>query len=184
MNSHVPIKCYSQTRWQTESGPGAAACQPLPWPSPSGAPVHTCPLACFAHSLLLLFSRWVESHSLPPHGLQHARLFCPSLSPSICSDLSPLSRWCHPTISSSAALFFSCPQSFPASGSFPMLLFTSVGQSTGVSASELISFCSCQGLTLLMDIRFVTLKIFLFAILKMLLRKILTVLLLHLNKFL
>ena len=74
--------------------------------------------------------------SLWPHELQHARLLCPSLSPWICSDSCPLSQWCHPTISSSVTSFSSCPQSFPASGSFPMnQLFTSGGQSTGASAS-------------------------------------------------
>ena len=51
-----------------------------------------------------------------PHGLQQARLPCPSLSPRVCSNLCPLSQWCHPTISSSVAPFSSCPQSFPASG--------------------------------------------------------------------
>ena len=54
----------------------------------------------------------------------------PSLSPGVCSDSCPLSQWCYPTISSSATLFSSCPQSFPAAGSFPMSqLFTSGGQS-------------------------------------------------------
>ena len=61
-----------------------------------------------------------------PFGLQHARLTCPSLSPRVFSNSCPLSRWCHPTISSSATLFSSWPQSFLASGSFPMSqLFTS-----------------------------------------------------------
>ena len=60
------------------------------------------------------------SNSLWPHRLQHARLPCPSLSPRVCSNPCPLSRWCHPTISSSVAPFYSCPQSFPSSGSFPM----------------------------------------------------------------
>ena len=55
-----------------------------------------------------------------PHGLQHARLSCPSLSPGVCSNTCPLSRWCHPTISSSIVPFSSCPQSFPAPGSFPV----------------------------------------------------------------
>ena len=83
------------------------------------------------------FSRCVTSDSLWSHGLQHARLPCPSLSPGVCSDSCPLSRWCHPTISSSVTAF-SCPQSFPASGSFPMSwLFTSGGQSIGASASVL-----------------------------------------------
>ena len=79
----------------------------------------------------------VISESLWPHELQH-RLPCPSLSPGACSNLYPLSWWCHPTISSSATPFSSCPQSFPASGSFPMSwLFTSGGQSTGALASVL-----------------------------------------------
>ena len=55
------------------------------------------------------------SDSLQPHGLQHARLPCPSLSPGVCSNSYPLNQWCHPTISSSVAPFSSCPQSFPAS---------------------------------------------------------------------
>ena len=70
-------------------------------------------------TLWLLFRRSVVSDPLWPHGLQHARLRCPSLSPSVSSNSCPLSRWCHPAISSSVAPFSSCPQSFPASGSFP-----------------------------------------------------------------
>ena len=63
------------------------------------------------------------------------KLPCPSLSPGVCLDSCPLSQWCHPTISSFVLPFSSCPQSFPASGSFPMSqLFTSGGPSTGVSA--------------------------------------------------
>ena len=82
------------------------------------------------------FSHSVMSNSLQPHGLQHTRLPCLSATPWTCSDSCPLSQWCHPAISSSAILFSSCPQSFPASGFFPMSqLFTSGGQSTGVSAS-------------------------------------------------
>ena len=77
----------------------------------------------------------VVSYSLQPHGLQHARLPCSSPSPGACSNSCPLSRWCHPTLSSSAALFF-CPQSFPASRSFPMSqLFESGGQNIGTSTS-------------------------------------------------
>ena len=76
------------------------------------------------------------SDSLQPHGLQHAWLPCPSSTPGACSNSCPLSRWCHPIISSSDVPFSSCPQSFPASGSFPMSqFFTSDGQSIGVSAS-------------------------------------------------
>ena len=78
------------------------------------------------------------SSSLQLHGLQHTRLPCPSLSPGACSDSCPLSQWCHPTISSSVVPFSSCPQSFPASGSFPMSrLFTSGSQSIRASATVL-----------------------------------------------
>ena len=68
----------------------------------------------------LLFSHLVVFYFLQPHGLQHARFPCPSPSPRACSNSCPLSQWCHPTISSSVVPFFSCFQSFPASGSFPM----------------------------------------------------------------
>ena len=82
------------------------------------------------------FSRSVMSDSLRPLRLQHARPPCPSPTPKVYSNSSPSSRWCHPAISSSVIPFSSCLQSFPASGSFPMSqLFTSGGQSTGVSAS-------------------------------------------------
>ena len=85
---------------------------------------------------LLLFSCSVLSDSLQPHGLQHTRFPWPSPSPESCSNSYPLSRWCHPTISSSVVPFSSCPQSFPGSGSFQMSqLSTSCGQSIGVSAS-------------------------------------------------
>ena len=76
------------------------------------------------------------SDSLWTHGLQHARLPCPSLSPKACSNSRPLSQWCHPTISSSVVPFSSCLWSFPASGSFPVSQFFAVnGQSIGISAS-------------------------------------------------
>ena len=82
----------------------------------------------------LLFTCSVVSNSLQPHGLQHARLPCPSLSPRVCSNSS--SRWWHPTISSSVVPFSSRLHSFPASGSFLMSqFFTSGGQWIGVSAS-------------------------------------------------
>ena len=78
------------------------------------------------------------SNSLRPHGLQHARLPSPSLSPRVCSNSCPLSQQCHPTISSFFSPFSSCPQSFPVSGSFPMSrLFTSGGPNIGASASVL-----------------------------------------------
>ena len=82
------------------------------------------------------FSRSVTSDSLWPYGLQHARPPCPSTTPGIYSNSCPLSRWCHPTSSSSVIPFSSCPQSFPASGSFPMnQFFISGSQRIGVSAS-------------------------------------------------
>ena len=82
------------------------------------------------------FSHSVMSNSLQPHGLQHARPCCPSLTPGACSNLYPLSRWCHPTISSSVIPFSSHLQSFPGSRSFPMShFFTSGGQNIEVSAS-------------------------------------------------
>ena len=85
--------------------------------------------------LVSQFSRSVVSNSLWPHGLQHARQPCPSPTPGVHSNSRPLSQWCHPTISSSVVPFSSCPQSFPASESFPMSQFFSSGsQSTGVLA--------------------------------------------------
>ena len=73
-----------------------------------------------------------------PHGLQHARLLCCSLSSGVCSNSYPLNWWCHPTISSSVTHFSSCPQSFPASGSLAVSwLFTSGDQSIGASTSVL-----------------------------------------------
>ena len=99
------------------------------------------------HFLLYVFSsKWfssVQSFSrvrlLRPHELQHARLPRPSPTPGVHSNSRPSSRWCHPAVSSSAVTFSSCPQSLPASESFPMSqLFTWGGQSTG--ASTLTSF--------------------------------------------
>ena len=79
------------------------------------------------------------SYSLGPHGLQHTRFPCLSPSPRASSSSCPLSRWCHPTISSSAVPFSSCPQSLPVSESFPMSrLFTAGGQSIGASAMSLL----------------------------------------------
>ena len=66
------------------------------------------------------FSRSVMSDSLRPHESQHARPPCPSQTPGVYSNSCPSSRWCHPAISSSVVPFSSCPQSLPASGSFPM----------------------------------------------------------------
>ena len=81
------------------------------------------------------FSHSVMSDSLRPQ-LQHASLPCPSPAPGACSNSYPLSRWCHTTISSSVILFSFFPQSFPASGSFPVSqFFTSGGESIKISAS-------------------------------------------------
>ena len=81
------------------------------------------------------FSHSVVSDSLRPHDLQHARPRCPSPTPGVHSDSRPSSQWCHPAISSSLIPFSSCPQSLPASESFPMSqLFAWSGQSTRVSA--------------------------------------------------
>ena len=82
------------------------------------------------------FSHSVVSDSLRPHGLQHARPPCPSPTPRVYSSSCPSSWWCHPAISSSVVPFSSCPQSLPASGSFPMSqLFAWGGQSIEFSAS-------------------------------------------------
>ena len=81
------------------------------------------------------FSRSVVSDSLRPHESQHAGPPCPSPTPGVHWDSGPSSQWCHPAISSSIVPFSSCPQSLPASESFPMSqLFAWGGQSTGVSA--------------------------------------------------
>ena len=104
-----------------------------------------CLFLCFI-PFVLLFRHSVVSDSLWPHGLQHARLPCPSLSSEVCSDSCPLNWWCHPTISSSVFLFSSCPQSFPASGIFPMSwLFISGGQGIGASALASVLPMNIQG---------------------------------------
>ena len=83
----------------------------------------------------VLFSRSVMSNSLRPHESQHTRPPCPSPTPGVHSDSRPSSQWCHPAISSSVVPFSSCPQSLPASKSFPVSqLFAWGAQSTGVSA--------------------------------------------------
>ena len=93
---------------------------------------------CLRHisSKWQLFSRQVVSYSSRLHGQQHARFPCPSPSPGVCSSSCPLHQWCHPTFSSSVALFSFFLQSFPASGSFPMSwLFALCGQSIGKAFS-------------------------------------------------
>ena len=113
------------------------SCGPLPaHPPPSGEqPLYTfirfLPNSC-SH---IQFSRSVVSDSLQPHESQHTRPPCPSPSPEVHSNSGSLSQWCHPAFSSSVVPFSSCPQSLPASESFPMSqLFTWGGQRIGVSA--------------------------------------------------
>ena len=90
-------------------------------------------------------SHSVMSDSLRPHEPQHTRLPWPSQTPRVYPNSCPLSRWCHPTISSSVIPFSSCTQSLPASGSFPKSqLFTSGGQSIGVSASASVLAMNIQ----------------------------------------
>ena len=90
-------------------------------------------------NVFVQFNYSVVSDSLRPHGLEHPRLSCSSPTPRACSNSCPLSRWCHPTISSSLVPFSSHLQSFPASGSFPMTqFFTSGGWTTEFSASASI----------------------------------------------
>ena len=101
------------------------------------------------HHIALLFSCWVMFDSLWHHGLQHARLPCPSPSPRTCSNSCPLNWWCHPTISSSVVPFSSCLQSFLALGSFSMSwLFAADGQSIGASASASVSPMNIQGMNI------------------------------------
>ena len=93
-------------------------------------------LMCIHQRRSVQFSCSVVSNCLWPHRLQHSRLPCPSPTPRVYSNSCPLSRWYHPTISSSLVPFSSCLQSFSASGYFPMSqFFASSGQSIGVSAS-------------------------------------------------
>ena len=99
------------------------------------------------------FSHSVVSDSLWPHGLQHARLPCPSPTPRAYSNSCPLSRWCHLTISSSV-IPFSCLQSFPASGSFPTSQFFASGaQSIGASASASVLLMNIQNYLELISFR-------------------------------
>ena len=89
------------------------------------------------HIVVVVVQPLSLSNSLQPHELQQVRFPCPSQSPGVCSNSCKLSQWCHPTISSSVITFFSCPQSFPTSGTFPMSwLCASGGQSVGASVLQ------------------------------------------------
>ena len=112
--------------------------------------------------LSVQFSHSVMSDSLRHHGLQHARLPCPSPTPRTCSNSCPLSQWCHPTMSSSVIPFSSCLQSFPASAFFPMRqFFASDGASASASVLpmnvqnwfplRLVVWSPCKGLSLWRD---------------------------------
>ena len=111
-------------RWR-QSPPVLLQCLASRRESGNGFTGHSVQLSCL-----------VLSDSLRPHEPQHARPPCPSPTPGLYTNSCLLSRWCHPTISSSLVPFSSCLQPFPASGSFQMCqLFTSGGQNIGVSAS-------------------------------------------------
>ena len=100
----------------------------------------------FSYKSLFLFIHSVLFNSFWPHGLQHSRFPHISLSPAVCSNSCLLYQWCHPAISPSVASFFSCLQSFPESGSFPISwLFVLCGQSIGASASASVLPRNTQG---------------------------------------
>ena len=126
-------------------------CRPSPKRTPSGS-LHLFPERCITSEFVMSvqFSRTVVSDSLRPHEPQHARPPSPSPTPGVHSDSWPSSRWCHPAISSSVIFFSSCPQSLPASESFPMSqLFAWGGQSTRVSALASFLPKKTQGWSLL-----------------------------------
>ena len=113
-------------------------------------PTTTAPQASLGSVQSVQFSHSVVSHSLQPHELQHIRPPCPSPTPGVYSNSCPSSQWCYPAISSSVVPFSSCPQSLPASGSFPTSqLFTLGGQSIGVSASASVLPMNTQDWSLL-----------------------------------
>ena len=145
--------CLWRSNWRSRFGyelplrsPSTMLTKPQPrWPIdscniPSPLPPQDLCTCCSVYlhliTLLLLFSGSVVSDSLWPHGQQHPRPPCPSPSPTVCPNWCPLSRWCHPTISSPVAPFSSCLQSFPTLGSFPVSQFFASGdQRIGASAS-------------------------------------------------
>ena len=105
-----------------------------------------CVCVCVCVCVCIYISCCSVAYSLPPHGQQHTRIPSPSLSPGVFSNSCPLSWWCHSTISSSVTPFSSCPQSFPAFGSFLISqLFASGGQSIGASASASVHPMNIQG---------------------------------------
>ena len=141
----VAIPFSRGSSWPMEQTQASCTADRFFTTEPLGNPHHLSYL-----SVSVQFRRSVMSDSLWHHGPQLARSPCLSLTPRVHPNPCPLSRWHHPTISSSVVPFSSCPESFPASGSFPMSqLFTSGGQSIGVSASTSVlpmymnSYCLC-----------------------------------------
>ena len=139
---------YNEGQWRGESNDSLKADSFLPVLNPGSKYITQDKEGMRKHWRELAVQRWlfgkdsaqfncsVMSNSLWPHGLQHARLPCPSPTPGAYSNSCPQNRWCSPTISPSVIPFYSLPQSFLASGSFPMSqLFAWGGQSIGVSAS-------------------------------------------------
>jgi len=136
----------SGLQWQSQAIGGAH-------PQPEAAPGSWQPIIkarippSYIPSSSVQFSHSVVSNSLGSHGLQYTRIPCPSPTLGTYSNSCPLSRWCHPTISSSVVPFFSLLQSFPASGSFQMSqFFPSGGQSIGVLVSASVLPVNIQGL--------------------------------------
>ena len=156
MSSHVTLMLLIRDRFENHCLGGFSRSQEICWVvTPSGRVQHGSPAVWAPTSELFflptgvreeLFSRSVVSNSLWPHGLQRARPPCPLLSPGVCPSSCPLNQWCHPTVSSSVTPF-SCLQSLPASGSFPVSWpFASAGQSIGASALVLpMNIFSSQG---------------------------------------
>ena len=123
----------SSCKWNIEIGE-------KPW-----FPISPCTAFYFSDTISVQFSHLVVSDSLWPHESQHTRPPCPPPTPGVHPNPCPSSRWCHPTISSSVVPFSSCPQSLPASGSFPMSqLFAWGGQSIGVAASTSVLLRNTQ----------------------------------------
>ena len=126
------LYCWATREW--DDAPFSFLTLPVKWPSSLSSLQFITLINGDKHRSVQL-SCSVVSDSLRPHGLQHTRLPCPSSTPGVHSNWCPLSQWCHPAISASVVPFSSCPQSFPASESFPMSqLFAWGGQSIGISA--------------------------------------------------
>ena len=130
----------SDSLWPYRGQPARFLC---PWDFPGKNTGVSCHFFLYTMRILVVPNLWssvqfscsVVSDSLWPHESQHTRPSCPSPTPGVHPDSRPSSQWCHPAISSSIIPFSSCPQSLPASESFPMSqLFTWGSQSTGASA--------------------------------------------------